>query len=430
VHFAQKACISRVFLIPKTVIRGYTAGTVIAQSPEGVMHCKLKRGNQGFTLIELLVVIAIISILASLMLPVLGQAKARAKRVACVSDLRQIGVGFHIYAHDHSGAFPQQLPASSGGAAEVIQRGYRTVGPFYDSYQVFQSLAYEISAARILVCASDLTRTQAFRFSDLNNNAVSYFVNADAVYGEPSLALAGDGNITNDWIPGSTIIRSQQGYPIRWTPELHRFKGNVLFSDGHVDEFNNVRLDSLNSAAPQQNFFLPTVPPTNYASGGSHGSTPTYYVPPPPKWWYDPPSPVQPASVPTRTPASDPQSSSQSSPGYRSYAQAGQSASGYPPGVVQPAETHDEPPPARPIFTYRPEDIALAMVSNSPVVVAAQASNEIPAILLPIITPPEVPEGSHGWLWLLALLLMALLMYLVRRLNRLGKKTPRNKSES
>jgi prepilin-type N-terminal cleavage/methylation domain-containing protein len=64
------------------------------------------RAEQGFTLIELLVVIAIIAILAALLLPALSKAKEKGTRIACLNNMRQVGLAIQMYEQDWGGRLP------------------------------------------------------------------------------------------------------------------------------------------------------------------------------------------------------------------------------------------------------------------------------------------------------------------------------------
>src|SRR3954454_13517364 len=80
-----------------TSTRKSTKGSLVRPSPQEVSM----RRARGFTLIELLVVIAIIAILAAILFPVFAQARATARKAACVSNLKQIGLAFTLYAQDY-----------------------------------------------------------------------------------------------------------------------------------------------------------------------------------------------------------------------------------------------------------------------------------------------------------------------------------------
>lgn len=234
-----------------------------------------QRESGAFTLVELLTVIAIIAILAALLLPVLGRAKLRAKRIWCVNNLEQIGLGFHTFANDHNGRFPMAVSTNDGGSLEYVQDDRGTNAISHSGFRHFQTLAGELSTPRILICPVD-TRQPAASFARLQNENVSYFVGVDADSSKPTSVLAGDRNLAAASMETPDVLQINAGSRLHWTAELHQFKGNVLFADGHVEEWNDSALASAaNNPSTAADLRLPSVPSLANLPAGSNPNAPS-----------------------------------------------------------------------------------------------------------------------------------------------------------
>jgi hypothetical protein len=134
------------------------------------------------------------------------------------------------------------LTAVSPWTGTHMIASYQVTGDLFFSFRHFQALSNELITPKVLACPAD-TREAAASFISFNNKNLSYFIGLKADYSRPYSILAGDRNLTNDYANMPTLLRPQINRGWRWTPELHQFKGNLLFADVHVEEKSSKTLN-------------------------------------------------------------------------------------------------------------------------------------------------------------------------------------------
>jgi prepilin-type N-terminal cleavage/methylation domain-containing protein/prepilin-type processing-associated H-X9-DG protein len=206
--------------------------------------CDLKRSG-GFTLIELLVVIAIIAILAALLLPALSKAKEKALRVACVNNVRQLQLSWHLYADDNNGNFP--LNTGLPGLGSWVE-GNAKLDTTTSNIQAGVIYPYSTSVA-IYHCPSDRSTVTGTSQLRVRSYSMCVWIHGDDINAQPSVTKLSqllrpgpartlvfadehEGSIDN----GSFFVfGSGQWVWVNWPGLRHGQGGTLGFADSHVE---------------------------------------------------------------------------------------------------------------------------------------------------------------------------------------------------
>lgn len=221
--------------------------------------------RRAFTLIELLVVIAIIGILAGLLLPVLSAAKMKAQGIKCLSNLKQLQLGWIMYNDENNGRIPQNIADDAMGYTTSATTSNAQPGQIYatwvlgdasepDPGLITHGLIYPyVNSVDVYKCPTDKVATHLRSYSmncwmngitPWTDPSVTFLKVTDITLINAMVFLDENPNTINDGFWAST-----PSIPTHWVDSpahYHNNGGNLSFVDGHAESRKWTDINVLN----------------------------------------------------------------------------------------------------------------------------------------------------------------------------------------